>query len=202
MKRICQILSSIFTPLLVPTFAMALLCHVSILSLLPARALWLTVAVTFVLTGVLPAVCIYALFRSGVVSDPGLNNREERTLPYFIAAVCYLGCTFFMYRMGAPGWLTLFFSGGTSAIAVNAIVSMKWKISAHAASMGGFTAMLFRIVASHLAVCDVNLWLSALIILTGMVMTARVYLGRHTLLQVLAGVANGFICVWLLTMLH
>ena len=202
MKRISQILSSIFTPLLVPTIAMAVLCRVSILALLPAHALWLTVAVTFVLTGVLPALCIYALYRSGVVSDPGLNNRSERTIPYAIAAVCYLGCSFFMYRMGAPSWLNMFFAAGAVAIAINAIVSFKWKISAHAASMGGFTAMFFRLVASHIAVCDINIWLSAAILLTGMVMTARVYLGRHTLWQVLAGAANGFLCVWFLTMFH
>ncbi len=46
-----------------------------------------------------------------------------------------------------------------------------------------------------------NLWLSAVIILAGAVMTARVYLGRHTLWQVLAGCANGFICVYLMSMI-
>ena len=81
------------------------------------------------------------------------------------------------------------------------IVNRWWKISAHAAALGGIVALLFRIVASHYALFNMNVWLSGAIIVTGMVMTARVYLGRHTLWQVLAGCANGFLCVYLLSML-
>ena len=68
--------------------------------------------------------------------------------------------------------------------------------------MGGLVALLFRVVASHYALFNMNVWLSAVIITAGIVMTARVYLERHTLWQVLAGCANGFICVYLLSMIH
>nr|WP_303274263.1 phosphatase PAP2 family protein [uncultured Duncaniella sp.] len=47
-----------------------------------------------------------------------------------------------------------------------------------------------------------NVWLSGVIIVAGLVMTARVYLSRHTLWQVLAGCANGFLCVYLMSMIN
>lgn len=174
----------------------------SILSVLPLKALVLIVVISFVLTCILPAVCIYVMHRSGRVSDPGLNNRSERTIPYIICMLCYIGCGWFLFRCGAPLWLIMFFWGGAAAIVVNIIVNRWWKISAHAASMGGLTALFFRLVASHAAIVDLNLWITAVIVLTGAVMTARIYLGRHTLMQTLAGVTNGFLCVWLLTMVH
>lgn len=196
MFKFCKIISAIFSPLLVPTYAMILATHLSILSILPAGALWETVGVVFLITAFIPAVGIMTLYRTGVVSDTGLNNRTERTIPYIIVVLCYAACAFFLFRAGAPEWLPMFFAGAACATVINIIVNRWWKISAHAAAMGGLVAMLFRITDFHQAIVTMDVWLSAAILLTGLVMSARVYMQRHTLLQVLAGAANGFLCVW------
>lgn len=202
MKRVSQILSYIFSPLLVPTYGMILASFLSVLSVLSARVLCTTVAITFVITCVIPACGIMAMYKTGFLTDPGVNVRTERSLPYALTILCYVGCCFFLYRAGAPSWLTMFYAGGGAAVLINAVVNLKWKISAHAAAMGGLVAMLFRIAAMHQSVVDLNIWISAVVVLAGAVMTARVYLQRHTLMQVLAGCANGFLCVWLLTMFY
>ncbi|MFA4053957.1 phosphatase PAP2 family protein [Duncaniella muris] len=201
MKRISEILSVLFSPLLVPTYGMILAAFLTILRYLPVNLLCTAVGITFVITCLIPVSIIMALFRSGMVSDPGLNERKERYLPYGAVVLCYLGCGFFFFKASAPLWLPMFFAGAALATVINVAVNYWWKISAHAAAMGGLVALLFRIVASHYALYNMNLWLSAVIILAGAVMTARVYLGRHTLWQVLAGCANGFICVYLMSML-
>lgn len=202
MKRVSQILSYIFSPLLVPTYGMILASFLSVLSVLSARVLCTTVAITFVITCVIPACGIMAMYKTGFLTDPGVNVRTERSLPYALTILCYVGCCFFLYRAGAPSWLTMFYAGGGAAALINAVVNLKWKISAHAAAMGGLVAMLFRIAAMHQSVVDLNIWISAVVVLAGAIMTARVYLQRHTLMQVLAGCANGFLCVWLLTMFY
>ncbi|NBH92668.1 phosphatase PAP2 family protein [Muribaculaceae bacterium Z1] len=201
MKRISEILSVLFSPLLVPTYGMILAAFLTILRYLPVNLLCTAVGITFVITCLIPVSIIMALFRSGMVSDPGLNERKERYLPYGAVVLCYLGCGFFFFKASAPLWLPMFFAGAALATVINVAVNYCWKISAHAAAMGGLVALLFRIVASHYALYNMNLWLSTVIILAGAVMTARVYLGRHTLWQVLAGCANGFICVYLMSML-
>lgn len=202
MKRVSQILSYLFSPLLVPTYGMILASFLSVLSVLSARVLCTTVAITFVITCVIPACGIMAMYKTGFLTDPGVNVRTERSLPYALTILCYVGCCFFLYRAGAPSWLTMFYAGGGAAVLINAVVNLKWKISAHAAAMGGLVAMLFRIAAMHQSVVDLNIWISAVVVLAGAVMTARVYLQRHTLMQVIAGCANGFLCVWLLTMFY
>lgn len=154
------------------------------------------------ITCLIPVSAIIALYRSGVVTDPGLNERKERYIPYGVVALCYLGCAFFFYKASAPFWLPMFFAGAALATLINVTVNYWWKISAHAAAMGGLVALVFRVMIYHYALVNMNFWLSAVIILTGMVLTARVYLGRHTLWQVLAGCANGFLCVYLMSMIR
>lgn len=202
MKKFSEIISAIFSPLLVPTYGMILVAYLTILSFLPANLLWTAIGITFVITCLVPVSAIVALYRSGMIKDPGLNERTERLIPYGIAILCYLGCAFFFYKASAPFWLPMFYAGGALATLINTVVNRWWKISAHGAAMGGLVALMFRIVASHYALYNMNVWLSAAIILAGLVMTARVYLGRHTLWQVIAGCANGFICVYFLSMIN
>ena len=172
MDKISKIISALFSPILVPTYGMAIAGTLTILHLLPVSLIWTAVGITFVITCLVPVTAIMAMYRTGYIKDPGLNERTERTIPYIVACV------------------------------INIIVNRWWKISAHAAGMGGLVALMFRIIASHYALYNLNVWLSVMIIVAGMVMTSRVYLKRHTLWQVLAGFANGFICVYLLSMIH
>ncbi len=202
MKRISEILSAIFTPLLVPTYGMIFASFLSVLAMLPLGVLLSTIGITFVLTCLIPMAGIFVLYRTGFVKSPTLRERSERFVPFVLAMLCYLGCAFFLYRAAAPLWLTMFYVGGAAAIVISTVVSLWWKISAHSAAVGGLVAMAFRLAASHQAIHDMNVWISVLVIIAGMVMTARVYLGRHTLMQVLAGCANGFLCVWFMTMIR
>ncbi|MCM1355133.1 MAG: hypothetical protein NC212_01850 [Staphylococcus sp.] len=202
MKKFSEIISALFSPLLVPTYGMIMVAFLTILRLLPTNLLWTAIGITFVITCLVPVSAIIALYRSGMIKDPGLNDRTERLIPYIVVVVCYLGCAFFFFKAAAPLWLPMFYAGAAGATVVNAVVNRWWKISAHGAAMGGLVALIFRIVASHYAIFNMNLWLSAVIIAAGLVMTARVYLQRHTLWQVLTGCANGFLWVYLLSMIH
>lgn len=202
MKKFSEIVSAVFSPLLVPTYGMVLAAFLTILRLLPSNLLWTAIGITFVITCLVPVSAIVALYRSGIVKDPGLNERTERFIPYGVVVLCYLGCSFFFYKASAPFWLPMFFAGAALATVISTVVNCWWKISAHAAAMGGLVALVFRIVASHYALFNMNIWLSGVIIAAGLVMTARVYLSRHTLWQVLTGCANGFICVYLMSMIH
>lgn len=202
MKKISEILSAVFSPLLVPTYGMVLAAFLTILRMLPSNLLWTAIGITFVITCLVPVSAIVALYRIGVIKDPALNNRTERFIPYGVVVLCYLGCGFFFYKASAPFWLPMFFAGGALATVISTVVNCWWKISAHAAAMGGLVALVFRIVASHYALFNMNVWLSGVIIVAVLVMTARVYLSRHTLWQVLAGCANGFLCVYLMSMIN
>lgn len=199
MKRIAQIISFIFSPLIVPTYGVAMALWLSSLSLLPAGVLWRTVGYTAAMTCLFPALIIFLMWKLGYLTDPGLNKRTERTLPYIVVLFGYVGCAIIYSRMHAPGWLTGFMAGGAVAVVVSIVVNRWWKISAHMTAMGGLIALPIRLLVSDLAYVDVLWPLMIAVVCAGLVGTARVGLRRHTLGQVVAGAVNGFLWTYLLS---
>lgn len=204
MKKFSQIISAVFSPIIVPSYAVMLALWCSRLTYLPPIVKWHVILLVFCITAVVPLAGIICLKKLGVVSDTGLNKRTERTLPYVITGLAYAACAIYLLRANAPGWLWLFMAGATLATIISAVVNRWWKISAHMAAMGGLVAMMFRILDIGMAAPGVPFMLFTILIViaAGAVGTARIYLDRHTLLQVIAGTANGFLCVFLLSAIH
>lgn len=202
MNRFFLAVSTVFSPLLVPTYGVILAMSLTFLALLPMTTRLLTIGMLFFITAVIPAASIMVMKRLGMVSDASLSNRQERTPPYLISAVCYLAATIYLLKVHSPDWLWLFVAAAMAALIVNVIVTKWWKISAHMTAMGGLVALLCRFQLSHVAIYNMQWWIIAAIVLTGIVGSARIYRDRHDLWQVLAGTACGFICVFFVTMIH
>lgn len=202
MNRFFLAVSTVFSPLLVPTYGIILAMSLTFLALLPMTTRLLTIGMLFFITAVIPAGSIMVMKRLGMVSDASLSNRQERTPPYLISAVCYLAATIYLLKVHSPDWLWLFMAAAMAALIVNVIVTKWWKISAHMTAMGGLVALLCRFQLSHVAIYNMQWWIVAAIVLSGIVGSARIYRDRHDLWQVLAGAACGFICVFFVTMIH
>lgn len=190
-----HLLSLLFNPLLVPTYGMLLVFTATAMRYVNAEAKWLTVLVTLALTGMVPLLVIFLLYKMGMVKNPGLNDRRERVIPYAVAFVAYGGCAGYLYSVNAPDWIWLFIVGGGVALLAVAIVNIWWKISAHAAAMGGLVGLGFFILIYRQALTDFTPWVLALVILAGMVCTSRLILRRHTHWQVAAGFLVGLVSV-------
>lgn len=196
MKQLSNIFSIIFSPLLVPTYAMALTLFFSILFIVPTASKLGVIAMTFCITCLVPLVAILCLYKLKLISDPGLNNRQERFVPYTITLFSYAGLAFYLFRIHSPAWLVAFPFGAVAAVVISIIVSLKWKISAHGAAIGGLVGLIFGLIYYNLSVTPLmQTILYVSILVAGAVGTSRVYLQRHTVSQVIAGMANGFICV-------
>mgnify|MGYP000208837270 CR=1 FL=1 len=197
MKKLFRIISAVFSPLIVPCYALTLALCTTGLSIIPLRMRLGVIGICALIICIMPAIAVFALYRAGIVTDPGLNLRKERTLPYCITMGCYLVCAYYLYHISAPLWLIGIMIGAMLAILINLIVNLRWKISGHMAAMGGLVAVDFFITLNGLAVTAM-LWTTIVtILLAGLVGTARIGLDRHTPMQVLAGTVNGFVCVYL-----
>ena len=198
---VSNLLSWVLVPLLMPVYGMMLAFGLSILDVAP---MGMRVVFTLIVAGidvVIPMLLIILLKKLGLIDDLGLNGRKERLIPYIITAVCFAGTAWFMMIKGAPMWLSMFFAGGALAGVINLVVNFWWKISAHAAGIAGVVALLIRIEKDGMPEPELMGWLVATIVLTGLLGSARVWLGRHTIWQVLAGYVVGFCCVFFLTMI-
>lgn len=196
---VATFLSWTLVPLLMPVYGALLAFNLSILNYMPFAS---KLTFTLIIAGVnvlIPSVMVLMLKRLGLVDDLGLNGRKERLIPYLITILCMGGTAFFMWSKGAPMWLVMFFVGGGVAGVINLIVNFRWKISAHSAGIAGIVALLIRILHDGMPQGDVFTWLIIWIAAAGLLGSARVWLGRHTAAQVLAGFAVGFLSVFFLT---
>lgn len=199
---VATLISWVLVPLLMPVYGVLLAFNTTILSFTPSHVKLNFVIITLAFTLVLPSLLVMLLKRIGVVKDIGLNSRKERLIPYIITFVSMAGTGVFMYFKVAPMWLVMFFGGGAVAGIVNLIVNFWWKISAHAAGIAGVVALMIRIVRDGYPLDNAFGWLIACTILAGLMGSARVWLGRHTVWQVLAGYTVGFTSVLLMTLIN
>lgn len=196
-----NILSWLMVPLMMPVYGLILAFGLSILDVAPMGMRVVFTLIVFGIDVVLPMLLIVLLKKMKVVDDYGLNGQKERLIPYVITVVCFGATAWFMAAKGAPLWLSLFFAGGALAGLVNMLINFSWKISAHSAGIAGIVALLIRIEKDGSAEPQLFFWLLTAIVVSGLLGSARVWLGRHTVWQVLAGYAVGFCSVFFLTMI-
>ncbi|MCQ2342880.1 MAG: hypothetical protein MJZ75_05260 [Paludibacteraceae bacterium] len=198
MRRIidisARVISALCYPLWMPTYGVILFCC-TIQHVIPLPwTYWLImVGLTAFLTGLLPLALILYQVKAGYIQDIYITQREERTLAYIETS---MGFAFWWYMLRhvveAPLWLCDVALGATIAIVLVAVINRFWKISAHLTGMGGMLGGLFVFALTYHTnpMLMVILWL----VLTLIVMYARLYLKAHTPGQVIAGLALGLSC--------
>lgn len=193
--------SWLMSPLLMPVYGIVLVFMLTLYSYVP---MGVKLGFTLIVAGVtiiLPMLTVLLLKHLGMVSEIGLNNQKERTIPYLITILCMGGTAVFLAMKGFPLWVVMFYAGGALAGLIEAIINNWWKISAHGAGVAGLVAMLVRMSHTPMVNPDVLTWLIVVVACAGLTGSARLWLGRHTLGQVLAGYAVGFCSVYFLTMI-
>jgi len=200
-KTLAGIISILTSPLIMPTYGMVISLWGTYLAFAPASARWQVLLFTFAITTMLPVIVIFILSKAKVIKHPSLNDRTDRPYVYAAAAMAYLGISFYLTKINSPQWLSMFMLAAAFVAVATMIVNFKWKISGHATSVGGLTALTFFLCFKNLTLHN-NEWLFiAAVLVAGATMTSRLILGRHTLGQVVAGFFNGVFWVSLMEML-
>lgn len=192
-----KILSWIMVPMFMPVISVILMLWLSAMRAMPEANKITVVMVIAGFNTILPMILIGVLRAIGLVRDVGLNSRRERFIPYVITIAGLVCSIFFLKMQGAPEWMWSTYVGAAAAICICCAVNFKWKISAHATGAGGVLATLLVINMYGSPVVNLTWWMFGAAILTGLLGSSRVFLRRHTDMQVLAGVVNGFLCVYL-----
>lgn len=179
-------------PIFVPTYAMLLLC-VSLATTHTAEipSIWYLTAVigTLFLTCIIPASALMLLW-NGDIQKAYMRNKEDRRVPYIyglIAAILWY--LFLRIVLGVPVIVYSSVEGATLCLLLISLLNLKWKISAHTAMMG----ILFGGVLDfclYAGLYSYGLWI-ALLMLSGGVMWARLYLNEHTEIETTIGYLIG-----------
>jgi len=194
MKIFANIISILFNPILMMTYGVVMVVTETYLSVYPLRMRMLLVGTTFFITVLVPGLYILMLFLWGKASDLELTDRKERLRPYFIFIFTQILSVFLLKKIMIPEWFINIVYGSIVALVISMVINFAWKISAHALGIGGITGGVMALsLAAHQNpfYFFIILW-----VLAGLIGTARVILQKHTIGQVCAGFALGWICIF------
>ncbi|MFI6598426.1 hypothetical protein ACIBHX_19380 [Nonomuraea sp. NPDC050536] len=150
-------------------------------------AVWGLVA--SLLCGGVPAAVIAAGVRSGRLDSHHIVERARRTGPLLSAVAAVLAALVLLVTLGAPRLLVATVTAMLVALALTVPITLRWKISFHAAVSSGTVVVLAHVLpAVPVAVAG------ALVV--GLICWARVRLAHHTWPQVLAGALAGVVATW------
>ncbi len=168
---------------------------------------WKLVLLVFLSTFVMPAFALFLMRQLNMVSSISLENRKERIGPYIITGIFYMWMFInFKHNQSIPFSLTVATLGATIGLFTAFFFNNFTKISAHAVGMGGLTGLaVINSIYFSFDTFALNSWwfgpleissnfvVMIVIILTGIVCTARMLLNAHSSGQIYGGLAAGFI---------
>ncbi len=157
----------------------------------------------FILLGVLaPAMSFLYLKLINVISSIEMEERGDRNIPLLVTLVyCLLLYFSFFYIMSLnihlPKYIQALPFAGVLVAATCIFINYKMKISLHAAGTGIFTGF---IIAYLMEQVRFEFWLVPLVLLvSGLVMSARLFLEKHTHFEIYLGWSLAFLITFLST---
>ena len=187
-----RVISMIFTPFYLPFVGLIALFLFSYLNAYHLKFKIEVLAMVYIFTILMPTILIhfYRKYQGWNLIELGI--KERRMVPYIISIVCYFTCYYIMGAMKIPHFMGGILVAALMIQIICAIINVWWKISTHSAAIGGVTGAIvaFSLIFSFNPVW----WLCLVLILAGMVGTARMILRQHSLSQVVAGFFVGLIC--------
>lgn len=186
--------SVVFHPLLILTYMLVLLLLINpyLFGASITQGKDVFVLIVFLSTFLIPAFSVLMMKLLGLVSSIELKDKQERIGPYILTGVFYL----WVFRNildnpDIPLAFKIFALGATIGLFMAFFVNLFSKVSMHAVGMGGLLGMVVitmlrfsyenfavQIGANSLQVSMHSL-LMLVILLCGIVCTARLFLGAH-----------------------
>jgi len=191
MTRLAAIISYVFHPLMMVTYAL-LLYYTAFPTnnyFFHPRVL-LFVAMFFVLTFIIPALSVFLLMRFQKWRDMQLEARGQRLLPILYTAMMYLVIFFMLRSSDAPDFIKVFQLGSVFCLLFAAAISLRWKISLHMIGVGGLAGAVLGLWAGHLR--GYAWGLAIIFLVAGMIGTARLLLNAHRPAEIYTGFLLGF----------
>lgn len=190
MNKLAQFISTIFHPVLLPTWMFLVIIASDLYKILFINV-GLCFAIVFVTTFVFPIISMLILKKFKVIKSLTMEKREERFIPLFIMVVFLYATTRFFKGISMLSLYNFYLICNMLLCVVVFWVNLFWKISFHGIGWGAFSATLL-IMTTISADIYLPFFITSLFI-SGIVGSARLYLKSHNESQIYVGFIVGFI---------
>lgn len=199
MRLLANIVSIVLHPLLMVTYGIILALMFTYLAIYPLVMKVIIVGGVFSATALIPGLFIFLMVKNGSAGDLELSNKKERLIPYLILITSNIACLLLMYKLKMPYWMLWMMIAAIASLIVSFGINFYWKISAHMLGIGG-------LLGAVLGICRIQMMNPYQMfilgfIFAGMLGVSRIFLGRHTPMQVYAGFSLGFVFTFTVSLL-
>ncbi len=193
---IARFLSVLLHPLVMPTCTvwLALTVDPRMGYFLPPGSRWMLLGMLALMTIVFPITSALLLQRTGLVTSLEMPTRQERIAPFVMTLVYYCMAYYLLRQTPVHPAVLAAFVGILGALFATLAITLRWKISAHMVGVGGLVGAITGIAMIHaLPLIPV---IAVLVLIGGVLGTARLLSSDHTQGQIIAGAALGCGCTY------
>jgi membrane-associated phospholipid phosphatase len=158
---------------------------------LPQALTWAAIYGLFV--SLLPILFVLWMLNTGRVKELHMSDTGERHLPYIVAVLCAIIFLVIVRLANGPELLRCLSIFNVVALTSLALINTRWLISFHATAIAAAWTIIGLVFG-----WQASLWVLPLV---GLVVAVRLFLKRHTVAQVIAGLALGVASVAALTLI-
>lgn len=195
-KKTQLIISTIFHPIFVNIGSLWLLFMLfPSLAALTYQAKSTIISVIISLTIVLPSLLVALLKLTNQISSIQLTHLKERKWPFAATALGYIFSFYLLNKAGVSIIILKYLLAGSITVVSIAIISNFWKISVHMASIGAMISLL--VLANYYTHVDLRIGIAIMVLIAGLVASARHFAKAHNIPQLIAGFALGFGAIYL-----
>ncbi len=200
MNKIFYYTANFFSWIFHPLLAASIACIVVFnsghyISLIENHAKTSIYLIFFIMTFLIPSMFIPVLYYFNMITKMEMDTKKDRIFSLFIIGIMYSISFIFMSRAHFPEILTKIILSSVASVFVCLVTSFFYKLSLHSCGTGGLTGFIFYLALFQ--ELNVKLFLILIVIISGIVSSSRLYLGKHNQLQVYMGWLLGFFIVFL-----
>jgi membrane-associated phospholipid phosphatase len=152
------------------------------------RGLWATLALC---TFLLPVLIVLFLKNRKLITSIEIEEQDERTLPFFSTACSFALGYYLLIKLHIPLVFSTMLIAASISTFLALLINFRYKISIHMIGMGSIAGILWAL--GQRWVIDLHLPLVFIILMAGLVGSARITLNAHNPGQVYSGFILGFI---------
>ncbi|MCF8416587.1 MAG: hypothetical protein K9G40_10115 [Crocinitomicaceae bacterium] len=214
MKIFSDIVSWVFLPLFMPVYGLVLAMYIpsnedyilneDSLYFLTDAAKQAILYMFFIFSVLAPGLSFLLLHKKKIISTIDMENQRERNIP-MILMLSYCLVLYFLFVIKAqdnilPKYVYALPLSGVFVTVTYTFINRWIKISLHAGGAGILTGFLLAYASAQL---EFEMWiLIAAILASGLTLTARLYLKKHTQLEVYTGWSLAVLLTFLVNTLY
>lgn len=204
-ERVFTTVSNIFSivlhPVFLPIYGLLIIFNApTFLVHLPASLKRIIFLLATINMAIVPIALLPFLKYRNLIQTYHIDKRQERILPLAIGTMMYIVTTVIFFSYEIPQIIKSFVLSASLCSVIILGITFYWKVSIHSAGMGALLASVT--VLSTRMMADLSIIWIVLLILSGLLLSARLYLKSHNPLQIYIGFLTGFLSVFIVMTIY